>query len=165
MKRVFFDIDGPLNVWETGVPIEEVTSPGYLVAREPHKHIVEAARLLYEAGVDVFIISAVFDPPHTIPEKDQWIDKYLPFIDKAHRLYPLCGEGKSEALKHAGFKDGDVLLDDYNVNLREVRVGLSNRVKCVKCVCPGTNDTRGTWDGDRVFVTENPENIAKKLNA
>lgn len=162
--KVFFDIDGTLNVWENGAPLSKVRSPGYFAKRKPHYNMVQAARLLHKMGAEIYIVSAVFaDLPASIHEKNRWIDTYLPFVDYRHRLFPVCGKGKSDVIREIGYEKGDALVDDYNFNLREVRFGTNNDVRCIKCVVRGTNDTRGTWDGKRVFVTDDPEKIAKEI--
>ena len=162
--KVFFDIDGTLNVWENGAPLSKVKSPGYFEAREPHKNMVDAARMLHNMGADIYIVSAVFgDLPGAVNEKNRWINKYLPFVPTDHRLFPVCGKGKTDTIEEVGYASGDVFVDDYNVNLREVRIGTKNKIKCVKCVVEGTNDVRRTWDGHRVFVQDRPERIAMEI--
>ncbi|MCD8084583.1 MAG: hypothetical protein LUE86_14020 [Clostridiales bacterium] len=162
--KVILDMDGTMNIWETGTPMDTVMAPGYMRHRRPHKNIIEAARLLKKHGVELFTLSAALNLPHAIPDKEYWLDKEAPFIDRDHRLYVTYDNcKKSDLLKQIGAGYGDVFLDDYNVNLREVQKGTGATVGCVKCVHKGTNDIHRSWDGVRVYTDDTPEKIATTI--
>lgn len=157
-KKVFFDLDGTLNVFEK-VSFEEVCRPGYMKYRKPHKQMIECAKLLYDAGYDVWIASAVLPYEYSVPDKNYWVDKYLPFIPRERRLYIPYGENKAWHIREVA-GDGDIFVDDFTKNLNELSSvpGLVN-VKCVN----GINDTNGTWQGRRVYAWDSAESIMKDL--
>lgn len=161
--KVIFDIDGTLNVWETGMPLEEVQAPGYFRRRTPHPNMVQAARLLAKAGAEVYTLSAVFPFPYSIPDKEAWLDIHLPCVYPKRRKYSVFGGIKSDVLKEIGIRKGDIYIDDYNGNLHEIRASLNGGVECIKCVCRGTNDKRRSWDGMRIYVDDAPKDIAEQI--
>jgi 5'(3')-deoxyribonucleotidase len=56
---------------------------------------------------EVFIASAAQEFPHSLAHKNEWLDKYFPFIHWRRRIF--CGD--KSVLK------GDVLIDDNDFNL------------------------------------------------
>lgn len=159
--KVIFDMDGTLNFWETGTSMEEILAPGYMQHRRPHENMLQAAKLLIQRGVEVFTLSAVFDLPHFIPDKEIWLNRYFPELDTSHRFYSCIHGGKGDYLRSLGVNRTDVFVDDYNHNLREIQA--LDLITCMKCVCPGTNDIHRSWDGERLFVNESPEIIVQKI--
>lgn len=157
-KKIFFDLDGTLNVFEK-VSFEEVCRPGYMKYRRPHVQMVECARLLQNAGYDVWIASAVLPYEYSVPDKNYWVDKYLPFIPMTKRLYIPYGENKAWHI-HEIANEGDVFVDDFTKNLNELSSvpGLVN-VKCVN----GINDTNKSWKGRRVYAWDSAESIMSDL--
>lgn len=156
--KVFFDLDGTLNVFER-VPFEEVCRPGYMKYRKPHKSMIDAAKILSAAGFDVWIASAVLPYEYSISDKDYWADKYCPFIPKEKRLYIPYGENKAWHIREIANK-GDFFVDDFTKNLVELSEvpGLVN-VKCVN----GINDTHGSWKGRRVYAWHDPIEIIEEM--
>jgi len=60
-----------------------------------------------ENRYEVFIASAAQEFPHSLAHKNEWLDKYFPFIHWKRRIF--CGD--KSVLK------GDVLIDDNDFNL------------------------------------------------
>lgn len=114
--RYFVDLDGTLCVYpSTTEPWWEV--PGIFKFLTPQEKVIKAVKRLIENGQEVFILSAYNKNfPSTMAEKDHWLDKHLPEVDNAHRIYTLVGESKAAAVP-GGIQPTDVLLDDYNKNL------------------------------------------------
>ena len=80
--------------------------------------MVNAVRRLIGHGEhEVFVLSAVLPQKAeaSVREKNDWLDRYLPEIDAAHRLFPLCGTNKADAVPD--FCADDVLFDDHSPNL------------------------------------------------
>lgn len=161
--KVFLDMDGTLNVWESNAALEYVMSPGYMRQRTPHKNIIQAAKKLQDAGAEIHILSAYFDLPHSIPDKNAWLDEMAPFIEPVNRHFVVCGTNKAEIMKMVGVNPGDVFIDDYNQNLYEVEHDLGALIGCIKCVHRGTNDMHRSWHGARVFVEDRPEQIVATI--
>jgi 5'-nucleotidase len=56
---------------------------------------------------DVYVASAAMEFPYSLLDKNEWLDRYFPFIHWKRRI--LCGD--KSVLK------GDVLIDDHDFNL------------------------------------------------
>lgn len=145
--RVFFDMDGTLTVWNN-VAFEQLLEKGYFKNSKPQMNVIEAAKELQKSGqVEVFILSAVLDPkenPYALDEKNEWLDKYLPEIDKEHRIFPPCGEPKTNYIE-GGIDESDVLIDDYNTNLN-VWHPPGTGVKLLN----GINDIHQSWQYSKI---------------
>lgn len=158
--RLFVDMDGTLAMWHPTKKLEELYEEGYFKNLEPYEEVVEAIRQIFtfEPNVEVFILSAYLsDSPYALNEKNEWLDKYLPEIDKDHRCFCHCGTDKSAAVPE-GIKETDVLLDDYTVNLKDwcppgVGIKLLN----------GINDTHKSWQGERISRLQPPTEIARAI--
>ena len=129
MKRLFIDMDGTLAEWQEGTPFEIVCENGYAANLPVNGNMVDATKslvkLCHKKGVEVFILSAVLDLSHSIPDKDKWLDNVLPGVfDTEHRLYVPYGMNKAEfvmqkldANKNSAFLSQCYLLDDYSKNI------------------------------------------------
>lgn len=161
MRRVFFDMDGTLNVWALGDHIDKVSAPGYMRTRTPIDNMVEASRLLHKAGIEVWILSSVLPYEHSMPDKDYWIDKHCPWFLPDQRIYTPYGTNKADFLQGVA-GPGDVFLDDYTANLKEVEGVFGEDLVCVK-VLNGINDTNHSWHGRRISVFSDAETLAKTI--
>ena len=158
--RLFVDMDGTLAMWHPTKKLEELYEEGYFKNLEPYEEVVEAIRQIYtfEPNVEVFILSAYLsDSSYALKEKNEWLDRYLPEIDKDHRCFCHCGTDKSAAVPE-GIKETDVLLDDYTMNLNDwcppgVGIKLLN----------GINDTHKSWQGERISRLQPPTEIARAI--
>ena len=118
MKRVFLDMDGVLCEYRADASMEDMERDGYFRELQPRRQMVDAVRQLIRDGMfEVFVLSAVLPQKAeaSIREKNDWLDCYLPEIDSAHRLFPLCGTNKADAVE--AFSSEDVLCDDHSPNL------------------------------------------------
>ena len=163
MSKVFFDMDGTLNVWALGDHIDEVSAPGYMRSRTPIDTTIEASRLLHEMGLEVWIVSAVLPYSHSVPDKNHWIEQHCPWISRDHRRFPFFGENKAFAMEGLA-EPGDVFLDDYTANLEALERTLGDRLTCVK-VLNGINDTHHSWHGKRISIFSDAEAIAETVEA
>lgn len=144
MKKVFVDMDGTIAEWNKDASIEEVASPGYFLNRIPMPNMISGIRLLTESpDIEVYILSSVFTDNHSIREKCDWLDRFLPEVPNVHRLFVPYGEDKFEHVRKI-FSDGNasdlVLIDDFTQNLKCWK-GIG--IKCLN----GINNTNGTWTG------------------
>lgn len=124
--RVFVDMDGTLYRFhdaildeEGQVQIEKMYEPEFFEKLKPFGALQLALRHLHEERpeLELFILSSA-DTGNIIQQKNHCIDRDLPFIDRAHRLYPKTWETKTEVIP-GGIRNTDTLIDDYNKNLRE----------------------------------------------
>lgn len=155
--RLFVDMDGTLAVWHPTKKLEELYEEGYFLNLDPYQEVVSAIKqlVMFEPDIEVFILSAYLsDSPYALKEKNEWLDKYLPEIDQAHRCFCHCGTDKSLAVP-GGIKSTDSLLDDYTVNLNDwcpPGIGLK--------LLNGINDTHKTWQGERISRNQDPTLMA-----
>ena len=151
-QRLFVDMDGTLAVFRPVDTLEKLYEKDYFVNLEPQMNVIDGIRHIIRnnPNIEVFVLSAVLsDSPYAVPEKNTWLDKYLPEVDADHRLYPVCGESKKEFLKesYGGVRSDDFLLDDYSKNLHE----WEPPAKGIK-VMNGINGKNGTWTKDKVSI-------------
>lgn len=175
--RVFFDMDGTLNkitnslMDENGsVQLEKMyKTENFFEHVEPEKKMIELVNKLSEDGIEVFSLSSceLGDPPGFEKQKDRWLDKHSVNIDQENRIYVLYGKDKTDYIP-GGLQDGDVLIDDYNVNLKEWQnKAADNEVnaKAVKAVNSLNDkglgalggDKGNIWDGDRIYTSFSAE--------
>lgn len=169
-KRLFVDMDGTLAEWRKisfdGFCSEEFStmsmqeklnkvlySPGYFSSLKEYDHVVRAIDSLIDksngSSIEVYVLSCCLpDKDGVSPrqQKNEWLDKHLPGIDQAHRIFVPDGESKTKYVP-GGIKAGDFLLDDYTKNLVEwessgkgVGIKLLNEV----------NSTNGKWHGSKI---------------
>lgn len=151
-KRLFVDMDGTLAEFKQIDTLEQLYEKGYFENLRPQIEVVNAVRTIIREhpDIEVNILSAVLsDSSYALQEKNNWLDRYLPEIDAAHRLFPPCGSDKKDVIK-GGITPDDFLLDDYTVNLNAWEPP-ARGIKLLN----GINHTRGTWQnamvkGDRM---------------
>ena len=175
-RRLFIDMDGTLCEWkkiELDLTQEEaldkdlvwskvqevLLSPGYFKNLAPQMNVVKAVRFLAKEGlVDCHILSCVMeDTPVSTPQADKnaWLDRYLPEIDDAHRIFVPNGENKSNFVPNKTAPE-DFLLDDYTKNLREWE---GTGIKLLNDV----NNSNNTWKGSKVAYNAPFIEIAEKI--
>lgn len=155
--RIFFDMDGTLNQWESWRSLDEVSAPEYNRYLTPQENVINAAKLL-SGRFETWIASAVFPYEFIIPDKNYWNDNCVSFIPKEHRIYIPYGTNKSDYLKQVA-NPGDVLVDDYTQNLMDAEsIGMIG-VKCLN----GINDTHHSWKGARISIYSDPASIAAAI--
>ena len=154
--RLFVDIDGTLAKFIPVDSIEELYEPGYFRKLEPIENVINAIKLHIKnhPNMEVYVLSSVLsDRPYAAKEKNEWLDEYLPEIDREHRLYPPCGESKT-LMVPGGVTKRDFLLDDYSKNLHEwEKEGTAIKLK------NGINGNKGTWVGSEVAYNTAPNTI------
>lgn len=158
-KKLYVDMDGTLAVFNNQIESEEVLyQKGYYRDLPPQQNVIDAVRLLAQReDVEVFVLSAVLPTPYAQPEKDAWLNEYLPEVDSAHRIYVPCGEDKGKYIGHT-LGENDLLLDDYSKNLHSW-CPPGRAVKLMNDI----NGRFGTWQGERVSYQDSPQQIADKL--
>lgn len=164
--RLFVDMDGTLARFHDEVQyLERMYEPNFFRNLKPFQNAVETIRTYIQEHpeAEVFILSSAVpgEPPGCEKQKQDWLNKHLPEIDRAHRLFPEIGTPKNLAIP-GGIRPGDVLLDDYNKNLEEWRSAGGVSVKFVNNI----NDKalKGTrWNGARIWHDAEPKDSAAFL--
>lgn len=157
-NRIFIDMDGVLAKFSHVSSEEQLYEQGYFANLAPVPTVIDNVKQYMAEHTDseVHILSAYLkDSPYALQEKNQWLDKYLPEIDAAHRIFCPCGEPKSQYIKH-GIRDTDILLDDYTKNLLDWKAQGGIGVKLLN----GINHTQGTWKGICVDYQNDNINLA-----
>ncbi len=158
--RLFVDMDGTLAVFNPVDTLETLYQPGYFSNLEPQDNVVQAVKSIITTRpeIEVYILSAVLtDSAYAQDEKNEWLDRYLPEVDSAHRIFPPCGADKKDYIR-GGVRDTDFLLDDYTQNLTLWHPP-GQGIKLLN----GINHTRGTWEYDRIRCDKLPEDLATNL--
>lgn len=114
--RLFVDMDGTLADWNTNASMSDLRKEGYYAALTPNKGLIRALYMLRDC-VELHILTAyLIDVPYPFDDKKKWLKKYVDFIpEKNVHMVPY---GTCKAALPI-LRSGDVLLDDYTVNLIE----------------------------------------------
>lgn len=158
--RKFLDLDGTAAVFKPVDTLETLYEKGYFYNLEPNQNVVDAVNIIIKEHpeIEVFVMSAVLsDSKYALQEKNQWIDKYLPGIDKEHRIFPPCGANKLDYIP-GGVRETDLLMDDYTHNLT-LWEPPARGIKLLN----GINHTRETWRGNRLRYDKPPEELAENI--
>ena len=156
-NRYFSDMDGVLAVYpdknEAWWEFPKIFR--YMAQQEK---VVKALKKMIANGEEVFIISAYnADFPDAVEGKNYWLDKYLPEIDKEHRIFTVVGKKKTDYVP-GGVQPTDVLLDDYNGNLEAWVEAGGIGIKLLN----GLNNKK-TWEGACVRANGTIKEIVETL--
>ena len=158
--RFFVDMDGTATEFKKVDTLETLYEEGYFYNLKPIENVVDAIKYIIKnhPEIEVYIMSSVLsDSKYALSEKNQWLDKYLPEIDRGHRIFPPCGENKLDYIP-GGVRDTDLLLDDYTHNLTL----WEPPAKGIK-ILNGINHTKETWRGNRLRYDKSPEELVENI--
>ena len=117
--KIYIDMDGTIaRFHDENLYLERMFEKGFFSDLKPFENAVSAIeQLVNDSTAEIFILSATVNSC-SLDEKQKWLDRYLPNIDKEHRIFTSLNVPKSEAIGHQ-LTDKDILIDDYNKNLLE----------------------------------------------
>lgn len=148
-KRLYVDMDGTLAFWIKACSVEDCFAKGYFKDLPPQENIVKLINNFVEKHkdtVEVYVLSAVLDTPYAIPEKTEWLKKYVPAINENNYIFVPYGQDK---FKFIDDLDRDCyLFDDYTVNLLAWHKAGGTAIKC-RSYC---NHTNKTWNGPYIHT-------------
>lgn len=159
-QRLFVDMDGTLSVFTPVKELEALYEKGYFLNQAPHKNVVDAVKSMVNnfPDIEVSILSAYLsDSKYALQEKNEWLDRYLPEIDQAHRIFVPCGSDKKEGIR-GGIRKDDFLLDDYTYNLNKWQPP-ARGIKLLNAI----NHTKGSWEHDRIRYDRSPESLVQGI--
>ena len=167
------DMDGTLAEWrnikinfnkfEDFSNVEKINdiirTPGYFLSLNPHQNVVDAVRnIIKEEKIEVYILSCILPDTTAKTEKEQWLDKYLPEIDKNHRIFVPDGEEKRKHVPN-GIRETDFLFDDYTKNLNSwEQKGVGSKL------LNDVNSSKGTWCGNQISFERKASEISLCLS-
>ena len=160
-KRVYIDMDGVLCEYNTVKDPKELEAKGYFRNLSPISGNVDAVKKLAGSGeFDVYVLSAVIPAvrDEAVKEKNEWLDEHLPLIDPGHRIFPLCGENKADAVGSVG--ENDILCDDYSLNLKKWCASGGKGIKILN----GINGKNGTYAGGPRIRISGEDDLIKAVH-
>ena len=98
---------------------------------------------------------------HSIPDKKFWIRQHCPWFTEDRQVFIPYGTDKAKSLRDL-VDYGDVFLDDYTANLRDLQNAFGKQMECVK-VLNGINDTNHSWKGKRISIYSDAQHIAESI--
>ena len=164
MKKLYVDMDGTLSrFYDDENCLERMYEDGFFLRLAPFISVVQAVKkLIYENCCEVYVLSCC-PTEKSKKEKEDWLKKYLPEIPANHQLFLNVGEDKAKAIGHLITKD-DVLLDDYNVNLRSWKNAGGTSVKLVNNINhKGLNGP--LWDGFLCYGEASVNEVVEEIMA
>ena len=160
--RIFVDMDGTLaRFHDENLYLERMFEKGFFRVLKPFENAVSAIKELVKDNTsEIFILSATVNSC-SLEEKQEWLDRYLPEIDKEHRIFTSLNVPKSEAIGHR-LTDKDILIDDYNKNLLEWQKAGGTSVKAKNNI--NHKGLHGElWKGDLIDITDTAESIVERM--
>lgn len=160
-KRLFVDMDGTLALWKQSSSIEDCFYQNYFKDLPPQNSILEGVKRFMKRNpeVEIYILSAVLDTPYAIPEKTEWLQKYIPEIKKWNYIFVPYGKDKFNYIKN--LNRNDYLLDDYTKNLLSWHKAGGTGIKCKTM----NNHTNKTWNGPYIHVDFPPIIIDETIDS
>lgn len=176
--RIFVDMDGTLaRFHDENLYLERMFEKGFFAGLKPFDNAVEAIKHIIDnhPNVDVYVLSAAITTPYCLAEKNAWLDKYLPNIDKEHRIFvenlstakSLCVPGSymykdDNGKYHNKIFKNDILIDDYNKNLDEWEKDGGTAIKAKNNI--NHKGLHGElWKGDLIDITDTAESIVERM--
>lgn len=138
--RIIFDMDGVLAKWsddwnKTVSGNSTWRTPGFFSSLPPHLGMVNLANDLISRGFDVYVITSPSGLSHSVGEKTEWIQKYLPQLPYRKILFVEKSEDKVRSIMP---DSSYVIFDDYIGAVRRFDETGANIVK----VTNNLSDTR-----------------------
>lgn len=169
MKKIFIDMDGVLAEYRKNCTENDMKEKGYFLTLRPEWNMIMALNMLVEKaselGIYVCVLTKVYPSlfTHSVNEKLQWRDKFLPILNDS-QFVMVNGEveEKSQAIKEElGFDidDSCILIDDYNYNLDEWQSKGGCAIKYVNKI----NDRTKSFVGSRINHSMNSNEIFEAL--
>lgn len=157
--RLFIDMDGTLSFINNNIDsLEAIYTKGYFSNLHPMHQVINGIKEYLKSDNEVYILSNVVESPYAINEKNEWLDKYLPDIDKNHRIFIPFGVNKANYIKD--ISKTDFLLDDHDDTLNS----WNQKGTAIKLI-NDINDRDSNWDGQSIYYNAPSIAIAYSLKS
>lgn len=166
LTKEVLDTDGNFHISQLNKMMKE---EDFFYRLEPYEKMINAIKIFMEIHpeVEVSILStAMPDEPPAIPkQKNAWLDKYLPEIQKRYFVEP--DTSKAEFLQDTDNCEY-YLVDDYNVNLEAFKDAGGCSIKMRNPYNGGGTGRYGgrqgnLWAGPSISHDDDPVNIVREL--
>lgn len=162
--KLFVDLDGTVAEWKVSAKEEDLFQKGYFARLDSYENVVMALERYARENPEVYILSAYLtESRYALLEKQEWVNRHLPFVPASHRLFVPFGCSKAGYVASCfdveELDKSFVLLDDYSKNLHAWEKHGGHGIKLLN----GINGTGGTWTGASVSRFDEPGKIAKDL--
>lgn len=160
--RIFVDMDSTIaRFHDENLYLERMFEKGFFRDLKPFENAVSAIKELVKDNTsEIFILSATVNSC-SLEEKQEWLDRYLPEIDKEHRIFTSLNVPKSGAIGHR-LTDKDILIDDYNKNLLEWQKAGGTSVKAKNNI--NHKGLHGElWKSNLIDITDTAESIVERM--
>ena len=156
------DMDGVLAVFEKENSIEDTFVEGYFATRKPENVMIEAVKMMINAGKNINILSSAYDNGKAVPEKAGWLDEHLGKEGYGRTFVPY-GEDKTSYMPHGKV---NVLVDDFSKNLHSwIRTAFEGETNVAFKFYNGINGTKGTWTSYAITNRMTAEEIYNEITA
>lgn len=160
MRKIFVDMDGTVAKWET-VTMRELLTPGYFYHVTPMQSMIDALEILHRFyGYDIYICSSTINE-QCEKDKNMWINLHMPFVKEENRFFVPYGQSKGKFLETQNLLSGDLFIDDYSENLRDVKESCKELFP-IK-ILNGINGTKKTWTGASFHYNQTVDGIIDYL--
>ncbi len=147
--RLYVDMDGTMTEYRTAATLEDYMTDGFYASLAPTELAAFFDHMAYSRpDAEVFVLS-VYILPAALREKNDWLDRWCPHIDRAHRIIIPSGTDKAAAIEERTGRDlgrDDVLIDDHTPNLIAWRKSGGRAIKWLN----GVNGYGKRYSGERI---------------
>ena len=158
--RLFVDMDGTLNCFNNHIDsIDALYKKGFFENLSPRNQVIKGLKEFMKHDKEVYILTNISNSKYAVDEKNKWIDKYLPDIDKQHRIFVPFGEDVFTYVQNK-ITPTDFLLDDSIENLKYWDKN-GTGIKLINEV----NDKDSSWDGEEIHCNKDSLAIAYQLKS
>lgn len=158
--RLFVDMDGTLNCFDNHIDsIDTLYKKGFFENLSPRNQVIKGLKEFMKHDKEVYILTNISNSKYAVDEKNKWIDKYLPDIDKQHRIFVPFGEDVFTYVQNK-ITPTDFLLDDSIENLKYWDKN-GTGIKLINEV----NDKDSSWDGEEIHCNKDSLAIAYQLKS
>lgn len=97
MKTLYIDLDGTCFEFKKDASLDEIMERGFFSKLYPFPNVINGLKLFHEQNPDINlkILSACLDRDYIVEEKNQLVDKHLPFIEKKIESMSLMDREKA----------------------------------------------------------------------